>query len=369
MPAQSRPVIALGRLLVTRMPGYRATLVARSLMTDDEAETYVRHNVRTLGAHHAAEQAWRLLLRYLFEYQYLSPALGLTRIADPRTFFAVDRMSDQFAQGEIGVEWEAPKTVAGRPSLSLGWEHRQFLHNPIRNEDQVTAGLRVRLGKGTRADLRAGFRPQVCARHRLDVDAMPGEAQFRPEVHRRWDVDLGVRQTLGRRTSLDARLEASTRRYRAPFEDRDRESFGGGGALTRSIGGRLSVRGGALYRATWTRNDPWDPDDRSHRLWRASPGITFGAAPFLKAVRLDLDFEWRRFTSTNPDDQDHFGRRDRGGEAQLEIARALSKSVDWLGRATWRWRSSNFPATVADEEGVFEESVFRTGVVWERKQP
>lgn len=87
--AEGRPIgVALGRLLVSRMPDYRANLVARRLATDDEAETYVRHNVRGLGTEYPPERAWRLLLRYLFEYQYLLPALGMTRIADPRTFLA-----------------------------------------------------------------------------------------------------------------------------------------------------------------------------------------------------------------------------------------------------------------------------------------
>jgi hypothetical protein len=86
--ADGRPLgVAMGRLLVTRMPDYRANLVARQLVTDDEAETYVRHNVRILRHEYSPEQAWRLVLRYLFEYQYLQPALGMTRIADPRTFF------------------------------------------------------------------------------------------------------------------------------------------------------------------------------------------------------------------------------------------------------------------------------------------
>jgi hypothetical protein len=79
--------VALGRLLLRRLPDYRANLVARALMTDVEAETYVRHNVRGLGAEYAPEQAWRLLARYLFEYQYLGAGLGLTRVADPRPFF------------------------------------------------------------------------------------------------------------------------------------------------------------------------------------------------------------------------------------------------------------------------------------------
>lgn len=86
--ADGRPIgVALGRLLVRRLPDYRANLVARALMTDVEAETYVRHNVRALGAAYPPEQAWRLLARYLVEYQYLAPALGLTRVPDPRTVF------------------------------------------------------------------------------------------------------------------------------------------------------------------------------------------------------------------------------------------------------------------------------------------
>ena len=102
--AEGRPAgVALGRLLATRMPDWRANLVARALMTDAEAETYVRHNVRGLGAQYPPEQMWRLLVRYLFEYQYLGAALGLVRIADPRAyFFASTGIADElFAAGVL----------------------------------------------------------------------------------------------------------------------------------------------------------------------------------------------------------------------------------------------------------------------------
>ena len=81
------PGVALGRLLVTRMPDYRANLVARMLMNEDERETYVRHNVRALRHEYAPEEVWRVLLRHLIEYQYLLPALGMTRVDDPRAYF------------------------------------------------------------------------------------------------------------------------------------------------------------------------------------------------------------------------------------------------------------------------------------------
>ncbi len=78
---------ALARLTTTRMPDYRANLVARAFLDATERETYARHNVRTLRAEYAAPFLWRMLIRYLFEYQYLSPTLGLSAVADPRTFF------------------------------------------------------------------------------------------------------------------------------------------------------------------------------------------------------------------------------------------------------------------------------------------
>jgi hypothetical protein len=94
--AAERPLgEALVRVLVTRLPDYRANLIARHLLTPAERETYVRHNVRTLRHEYAPGQRWRLLLRYLFEYQYLLPALGMSAVPDPREFFVTSTWFDQ----------------------------------------------------------------------------------------------------------------------------------------------------------------------------------------------------------------------------------------------------------------------------------
>jgi hypothetical protein len=285
------------------------------------------------------------------------------------TFFAVDRLSDQFFQGELEVEWRSPRAIAGRPRIRLGWERRQYLHNAIKSEDHLLMGLQVQPRSGTRLDLEAGFRPQVYGQHRFDRDALPGEAQFRPEVRRRWDLDVTVEQALGRRSSVEMIFEGSTRRYQAPFQERDRESFGVGCQLSRSLGENVNVSAGLRRRATWTRNEPWDPDDRSHRVWRASTEIRFRNLSLVQGLRLGLDLEWRQFTSNNPDDEDHFGRQDLGGEAQVETVRGISSSLDWVTRATRRWSDSDFPTDVLDEDGPSQETVLRTGVVWQWEQP
>jgi hypothetical protein len=75
--------VALARLLLTRVPDYQANLVAWRLMSRRERETYVRHNVRTLRPFYAPPQIWRMLIRYLYEYQYL----GLSAVEDARSYF------------------------------------------------------------------------------------------------------------------------------------------------------------------------------------------------------------------------------------------------------------------------------------------
>jgi hypothetical protein len=74
---------ALVDIFVTRLGDYRANLVATHLMTPGERETYVRHNVRTLRKEYPRPRLWRMLVRYLYEYQYLS----FSQVSDPFTFF------------------------------------------------------------------------------------------------------------------------------------------------------------------------------------------------------------------------------------------------------------------------------------------
>jgi hypothetical protein len=80
------PGTALARIVLTRLPDYRANLVARPFLDAHERETYVRHNIRTLRGEYPPDALWRMLVRYLYEYQYLGAHLRLTSVADARTF-------------------------------------------------------------------------------------------------------------------------------------------------------------------------------------------------------------------------------------------------------------------------------------------
>lgn len=74
---------AMVRIVVSRLPDFRANLLARHFMSAAERETYVRHNIRSLHGEYPTARRWRMLLRYVFEYQYLR----FSEISDPRTFF------------------------------------------------------------------------------------------------------------------------------------------------------------------------------------------------------------------------------------------------------------------------------------------
>jgi hypothetical protein len=86
---------ALVRILVSRMPDYRANLIAWRFMRPMERETYLRQNVRTLRLDYDASRFWRMLVRYLYEYQYLGARLGSPTITDPRAFFIESTWLDE----------------------------------------------------------------------------------------------------------------------------------------------------------------------------------------------------------------------------------------------------------------------------------
>jgi hypothetical protein len=82
-PRLASPGGALVCLLLTRMPDYQANLLGTRFMSAAEQETYIRHNIRTLWPEYPPPRLWRMLVRYLTEYQYLRFSI----VADPRRYF------------------------------------------------------------------------------------------------------------------------------------------------------------------------------------------------------------------------------------------------------------------------------------------
>lgn len=80
------PGAALARIVLARLPDYRANLVARHFLDEEEREAYVRHNIRALRAEYPPSLLWRMLARFLYEIQYLDGHLAMTRVPDARSY-------------------------------------------------------------------------------------------------------------------------------------------------------------------------------------------------------------------------------------------------------------------------------------------
>ncbi len=90
-PGSTTPGAALTALLLGRVSDYQGNLLAQRYLSIVERETYVRHNIRTLRGMYRAEEAWRMLVRYVTEMQYL----GFSLVADAQTFLVASTWFEQ----------------------------------------------------------------------------------------------------------------------------------------------------------------------------------------------------------------------------------------------------------------------------------
>lgn len=96
------PGEALVRLFLARVSDFQANLLAQRFLDRGEIETYVRHNIRTLRFVHPPTQLFRMLVRYLFELQYLR----FSEVPDPKTFLVRSTWfdSDFFGTGLLDAK-------------------------------------------------------------------------------------------------------------------------------------------------------------------------------------------------------------------------------------------------------------------------
>jgi hypothetical protein len=92
----------LARLFLARISDYQANVLARRFLDPVEMETYIRHNIRTLRFAYPPPQLFRMLIRYLFELQYL----GFSGVRDARAFLVRSTWfdADFFATGVLDEE-------------------------------------------------------------------------------------------------------------------------------------------------------------------------------------------------------------------------------------------------------------------------
>jgi hypothetical protein len=77
------PAGGLVRLLYSRMSDFQSNLVAAQFLATAEMETYVRQNIRQLRNEYESPAFWRMVVRHLYEFQYLR----FSTIEDKREYF------------------------------------------------------------------------------------------------------------------------------------------------------------------------------------------------------------------------------------------------------------------------------------------
>ncbi len=94
--------IGLARSFLARISDYQANLLAQRFLDRREIETYIRHNIRTLRTAYPPPQLFRMLVRYLFELQYL----GFSEARDPLRFLVSSTWfdADFLATGVLDAE-------------------------------------------------------------------------------------------------------------------------------------------------------------------------------------------------------------------------------------------------------------------------
>jgi predicted glycosyltransferase len=291
--------------------------------------------------------------------------------SSPKALFVVDRMADLFLEGSAEADWELGRPLGVKSKLRIrGWR-RQYAHSPIKNESNWSTGLHLKPGGGVRTVLEVEYRPQVYGRHRLDKDALPGAAQYRAEVHRRWDAALAVEGRLGDGLQLAAELAASAKDYSQPFNERDRRRIGLSGELVHQVSPRIEVGCALGWCVASSRNEPDLGKDLSYREWTAEPWVRLGQIATALDLEAGLELDWRHYTSRDRDDWNHWKRKDLLGEGYLRLALQLSSSLIWQTDFVTRWRRADLATGQSidyDEEGSFSERTVRGGITWYRER-
>lgn len=89
----------LAAIPLSRLPDYRANLVARRFLSEPELHTYVRSNVTCLRQSMRPRAIFQRLVRYAYEFQYLCLLAGLP---DPWTYFdGVAWFEREFHESEL----------------------------------------------------------------------------------------------------------------------------------------------------------------------------------------------------------------------------------------------------------------------------
>lgn len=109
-----------------RLPDFQANLLAQRYQSEAEREAYVRQNIRPLGREYTPAEGLRMLVRYVYELQYLH----FSRIEAPRAYFyEITWFETDFFETGILEEAALDALSEAARSMCLAYrvDHRRFV--------------------------------------------------------------------------------------------------------------------------------------------------------------------------------------------------------------------------------------------------
>ena len=286
---------------------------------------------------------------------------------DPGSFFVVEHMKDGVLQTSVDGRWLLPG-AGQKTETRLRYTRLQYLRETIRSENHYAFLWRSSLTPRTQAEFSLELAPDVYGRHRKDNDARPGDPVFRAEVRDEWNAALQITRSIVSGWSWVSVMEGSVRDYNRVFAERDRWRAGGRtGLMWQSERGdvRFDLTGG--YRRLRSRNVPYLGSDLSYREWTirsAVEGTCLGGFLHLRGYAAG---DWLDYTSNDPSDQSHYGRRDVGWELGGLARHTFSPALDWRASVAHVRRDVATAVVMTgdlDEEGSVRDTFVTAGVAW-----
>lgn len=284
----------------------------------------------------------------------IDPAAGT---GDGRYWFAPPE--DWGGSLEVWSRWKF-RSALGKSKVKLSYARNDWAEGGIFAQDAFGLDLTHDLGAGFEFAADVEYAPEVYKRHRADKDALPGEPRFRPETFSDLEMELSLGKSFGPLTTL--LLGAIERRDENRwFEERDRSGRGLGAGLEFGLWNGSAFRPTFLRSRIESRNEPdlgsdLSFDEDSYAL-RYLQDLGDFRAEFYGKVDL------RAYTTTDPDDDNRFGREDTGRYLSGKLSWRAAAFRPFVGYEISR-SSSELPGVAAEDQddGEDERSLARLGV-------
>ena len=258
--------------------------------------------------------------------------------------FGVSQVGDWVFHPSLGLLWQYDKGAGRRRSLRLSGEGDVHETNGVANVAELGVTWRESFAGSRRLTLSYAHAPDSYLRRLYDADLvlLPSAQRYRDASVDLHTGSMAWRQAVPRLSWLELTYRFDRTRYAPEFRERDSDTHRAAVGVAwerRPRASRLQLGAGYLKRDARAEDGgaaASEPDLSYHGVEMEAGGsleLARGRS-WSSAIDLRYELELRRFDSTRPADESHFGRRDRAHA--LEIGLGARTGPHWSARGFYR---------------------------------